>query len=106
MQIQLKQSEIIQALKLYITTQGINLNGKSVEVSFTAGRKDTGLSADVDIQDMVQAIAPGMVYPAGVHAVDAPVFTPNAEVPIADPVMEEAVVEKEEIPVKGASLFG
>lgn len=104
MQIQLKQSEIIQALKLYISTQGINLNGKTVEVAFTAGRKETGLSADVQIEDMVPATAPGMAYPCGVVL---PVYTPDAAVPIAAPVMEEAApVEEEQTPVKGASLFG
>ena len=98
MQIQLKQSEIIQALKLYISTQGINLNGKTVEVAFTAGRKETGLSADIDIQDIEgNAVLGGTPMPT---------FTPHAVVPIAAPVMEEAVVEEEVVPVKGASLFG
>lgn len=103
MQIQLKQSEIIQALKLYISTQGINLNGKTVEVAFTAGRKETGLSADVQIEDMTAATAPNMVYPCEV----APVAKPQAVVQTAAPVTEEAVVEEEVAPVaKGASLFG
>lgn len=99
MQIQLKQSEIIQALKLYISTQGINLNGKTVEVAFTAGRRETGLSADIDIQDIEGNAVLG--------GVPMPVFTPKAVVPIAAPVMEEVVVvEEEPVPTKGASLFG
>jgi len=51
MQIQLKQVEIIEALKQYISKQGISLTGKTVEISFTAGRKDSGLSADISIED-------------------------------------------------------
>jgi hypothetical protein len=51
MQIQLKQSEIVAALKQYITTQGINLAGKSVEISFTAGRNPAGIIADVSIEE-------------------------------------------------------
>lgn len=53
MQIQLKQVEIIAALKQYIHQQGISLAGKSVDISFTAGRKDAGLIADINIEDVV-----------------------------------------------------
>ena len=52
MQIQLKQTEIIAALKQYITSQGISLNGKSVDISFTAGRKEAGITADISIEDV------------------------------------------------------
>ena len=51
MQIQLKQTEIIAALKQYITSQGINLVGKEVTISFTAGRKESGVTADLVIED-------------------------------------------------------
>lgn len=50
MQVQLKQSEIIAAIKMYVANQGIDLIGKHVEVSFTAGRKETGLTADISIE--------------------------------------------------------
>jgi len=49
MQISLKQSEIVAAIYGYIETQGINLFGKNVDITFTSGRKGNGLSADVDI---------------------------------------------------------
>jgi hypothetical protein len=52
MQIQLKQVEIVAALEQYIARKGIDLNGKSVAITFTAGRKNsTGLSADMVIED-------------------------------------------------------
>ena len=51
MQITLKQSEIEVALKNYIVVQGINLTGKTIEVAFTAGRKEAGISAELDIND-------------------------------------------------------
>lgn len=51
MRIQLKQPEIVGALKQYIAKQGIDLNGKSVSITFTAGRRNTGLSADINIAD-------------------------------------------------------
>ena len=53
MQIHLKQLEITAALKMFIASQGINLTGKTVEINFTSGRKDNGLSAEIDIEDAV-----------------------------------------------------
>lgn len=51
MQIQLKQSEITDALKQYISLKGIDLADKVVDISFTAGRKEGGLSAEITIDD-------------------------------------------------------
>lgn len=56
MLIQLRQSEIEAALKGYIQNQGINLYGKTVEISFTSGRKDNGISADLDIVENQQSL--------------------------------------------------
>lgn len=52
MQIQLKQSEIITAIKQYVANQGISLNGKSVEIAFSATRGAAGLIADVSIDEV------------------------------------------------------
>lgn len=52
MLIQLRQSEIEHALKRYIQDQGISLRGKTIEISFTSGRKDNGVSADLDINEV------------------------------------------------------
>lgn len=56
MQIQLRQTEIIAALKQYIMAQGISLAGKEVEIAFTAGRKEAGITADVSIEDLSGAV--------------------------------------------------
>lgn len=53
MLITLKQKEIEAALRLYISQRGINLAGKEVLIAFTAGRKESGVSAEVDIEDAV-----------------------------------------------------
>lgn len=50
MLITLKQREIEAAVRQYIASNGINLVGKTVEIAFTAGRKESGLSAEVDIE--------------------------------------------------------
>ena len=51
MQITFKQAEIITALKQYITNQGISLVGKTVDIAFTAGRKEAGLLAEIFITE-------------------------------------------------------
>ena len=55
MQIQLKQAEIEEAIVRYISQQGISLINKTVNITFTSGRKDNGLSAEVDIDLIVPA---------------------------------------------------
>lgn len=52
MQIQLRQVEIIAALKQYISQQGIDLTSKTVTISFTAGRKESGISAEMTIEEV------------------------------------------------------
>lgn len=53
MQIQLKQDEIIIALKQYVASQGIDLQNKSVGISFTTSRKPFGIIADIEIDTMI-----------------------------------------------------
>lgn len=57
MQINLKQAEIVEALKEYVGGQGINLKNKSFTVTFTAGRKEAGLLADISIETIEGAAA-------------------------------------------------
>ena len=52
MQIILKQRDIEAAVKAYVVAQGISLANKSVEINFTAGRKETGISVEIDIEDV------------------------------------------------------
>lgn len=89
MQISLKQSEIVSAIRGYIETQGINLSGKNVDISFTSGRKGNGLTADVNIY--VGEKEEEEVVSEEVATEDAP----------------EVVQEIEATPVtEGSSLFG
>ena len=50
MRITLNQAEIEQALRQYAASQGIDTQGKQVEVSLTAGRGPNGFSAELNIQ--------------------------------------------------------
>lgn len=95
MQINLKQTEITEALQQYITQKGIDLRGKTVDIAFTAGRKEGGLTAEINIEDQ-----------------DIPGFTTGddpvqlALVPPADPVAQPsedetaAPVVEQESPVE------
>lgn len=101
--INLKQSEIEVALKNYIVNQGINLDGKSVEINFTAGRKESGISAELDIEQ-----SDGTAIPSG------PINRTNFAadyLAVVPPVVEEEpeeVIEPsaKEVELKsGTSLF-
>ena len=50
--INLKQTEIEQALRAYVISQGISLHGKDLTISFTAGRRESGISAEISIDDV------------------------------------------------------
>jgi hypothetical protein len=81
MQIQLKQAEIVTALKQYVANQGINLVGKEVSISFTAGRKEAGVIADLVIED---AVIPGFTNsPADDAPKAAPLTLVTAPAPVA-----------------------
>ena len=105
MQINLKQPEITEALRQYIAQKGIALRGKTVDIAFTAGRKEGGLTAEINIED--QDI-PGFstnadpvqlaLVPAGVvAAIDA------AAEALAEP--EPVVQEESPVEQKTVSLF-
>lgn len=55
MQIILKQKDIEQALTLYLRDQGINLTNKNLSVSWTAGRKESGITAEIDIEEIPES---------------------------------------------------
>lgn len=124
MLITLKQKEIEAALRLYISQRGINLAGKGVDIAFTAGRKESGVSAEVNIEDdtvitdiqpppaVVQAfndlmltgtgiVAMTAVDPASIHLDATP--TPVAEVAPPFDVTPPPVVEA--VKKNGVSLF-
>jgi hypothetical protein len=104
MQIQFRQGEIVEALKQYITKQGINLQGKQVEISFTAGRKESGLSADVSIEEMndLPDLAPDVVTPTLSVVPAGPIPSPID----AAPTVEEPAPTTAPEPAKPSSLFG
>lgn len=99
MQIQLKQGEITAALKAYIQSQGFNLEGKEIEIQYTAGRKESGLYADIFINEV----------PPIIEEAPAPqVLTRKAKEMTAEPEVVTVAVPLEEPAVeqtKTTSLF-
>ena len=100
MQIQLKQTEIIAALKQYISGQGISLAGKTVSISFTAGRKESGIIADLSIEEVAipgfsDADADGAAAPA-LHVVQSTAAVEETKAQDAAPV---------EVPKTPSGLF-
>ena len=120
--INLKQTEIELALRAYVAAQGINLAGKDLTIAFTAGRRESGISAEISIDDVeipgytndlnVQectpkasplSIAPAVVTETPVP--QEPVGAEPGEVPAQEVQAEEA--KEETAPSKTpVSLFG
>ena len=101
MQINLKQTEIIAALKQYIASQGISIQGKSVDMAFTAGRKEAGISVEISIEDvsLPDFGLPEEVPTAKLTPVADPVVTYTASIATeetAAPVIEAQVEEDEQ----------
>ena len=111
MKVKIQQNEIITALKQYISSQGINLQGKTVAIDFTAGRKEGGLTADIsieelDIPDFFEE--PEHQAPA-LTVVPAPAPAPVQEAPQENPAPAYEMTAEAEVvppPVKTTSLFG
>lgn len=116
MQITLRQREIEAALKGYVLQQGINLTGKTIAIAFTAGRKESGISAEIDIEEAGYTGIPGY-SDAEADKVEAPValtvvktafpeipapHTEGSDIPEQPPVVEEPVEAKK----TATSLFG
>ena len=98
MQITLKQSEIETALKNYINQCGVSLANKTITVAFTAGRKESGISAELDIDDTPLTI-PG--YETA-DETDSKTHTKGALSVVAAPVTTAAAFapEPKETPVE------
>lgn len=91
MQIQLKQAEIEAALRQYISQHGINLTGKTVEITFTSGRKDNGLSAELIIEDALVTTDPKTVAPT--QSDTRVTSVTGAQIQMGDPVSETPVIQ-------------
>lgn len=81
MQITFKQKEIELALALYITKNGISLEGKTVSIAFTAGRGAAGLTAEVDIEDAALVSLASAVSAAVPKAPEVPLVNTTTIVP-------------------------
>lgn len=106
MRIQLRQTEIEEALQQYITNQGINLTGKIVEIGFTASRSADGLTADVDITNATDSVKPAQAIPRAVKTEAQVAEQPAAQAEEAPAQEEQAPeVETAEAPAKEATLI-
>ena len=107
MQINLKQNEIVAALKQYIAQKGIHLQDKDVSITFTAGRKESGISAEMVIEETdIPGFSDGTVAeeptkPVGLSVVVKPIPVE----PMVSSVPESPASEEVTVPVKPSSLF-
>ena len=96
--INLKQTEIEQALRAYVVAQGISLHGKDLTISFTAGRRESGITAEVSIEDVE---IPGFTNSVEEVVVAAPTKAAVAAGAAAEPQVQmvEAAAEASEEPM-------
>ena len=126
MQISLKQNEIEVALKNYLSQQGISLYARDVSIAFTAGRKESGISAEITIEDadipfgdadLVTAGIPTMLLKSEAEMVElAQPTTVNVTrtfdedtldvILVTSEVAEPVAAEVPAEPAKPVSLFG
>lgn len=88
MQIILRQSNVEEALRDYVAKQGICILNKKVDISFTAGRRGSGLTAEVIIDD-----AP----PQTILGMDRAIAKADSTVQTTVQVQEKALEKKLEV---------
>lgn len=109
MLIQLRQSEIEEALKMYVTRQGFSLAGKHVDIAFTASRGNNGITADLDITDAL--VISGSAVHTPVVTLDVGSVGEAEETPVAKESPFEPAEEAADLPddpeqaVPAVSLF-
>lgn len=113
MQIQLKQAEIESALKDFISKQGINLQGRTVQIEFTSGRKENGITADLSISDTTGNLpdfpdeqiqhAPQVSLVKDVASIKDISFGTNASKSLLNLTSDDTMTKTP--PVSGTSLF-
>lgn len=81
MKLQLEQAEIEQAVREYVANQGIKVEGKSLALKFTMTRGESGLIADLSIEDAAPA-ASATKKPARVGTVGAAIANQPASQPV------------------------
>lgn len=100
MQITINQEEIEEAIKTYVATQGINVDGKDVSVSLVAGRGANGMSAAIEISpakyrddlvspDPTYTTADNTTFNDTANAGDAETLTKQTHSDDDDPVLVE-----------------
>lgn len=85
MQIQLKQADIEQAIKSYVASIGVTRSVESID--FTMGRKDSGLTAAIEVSDRVTHQAEAI--PAG--PVNRGIPTPAEKVAVSAAATDDSV---------------
>ena len=113
MQIILKQRDIEAAVKAYVVAQGISLANKSVEINFTAGRKETGISVEIDIEDVnyyqnapTQRLQnPFTQVPVTNATVKEDAFKAELDEEVVQETVEEPTASEEKEEVSSSSLF-
>jgi hypothetical protein len=130
MRIHIQQTEIENAIRDFIQKQGIRLQGKTVNIAFTATRSGAGITADIDVEgdgdafmlsgtgvseqgvanqrtslSVVHTAEPSAATQAAAQVQEDPSLAPPAE-PAAPAEVVEEFTDTSAAPAKTSSLFG
>jgi hypothetical protein len=110
MRITLQNDEIEEALKTYVSSVGINLDGKNVNLNIIAGRGTNGTSVEIDISSeptrakkTVSTVSSSKTKPKSAALTVADLSPLVVTTPI--PVEEKLEKEVAEVPANSKSLF-
>ena len=96
MRVTLVHAEIQAAVVAMLAKRGINIEDQDIAVAFSMGRKNTGLSATVDIVDPSVVQLPDAVVDEDEDPVPTAVAAPKAEVKEAKEVKNTFVAKADE----------
>lgn len=110
MKINIKEPEIVLAITRHLATQGIVVQDRDIEMVFKAGRKGTGLSADISIVETnptLPEVSEDAVVPDTAESASEEEPRSARSVDSEDVVEESNDTEEEQsTPKKVSSLFG
>ena len=96
MRVTLVHAEIQSAVVAMLAKRGVNIEGQDIAVAFSMGRKNTGLSATVDIVDPSIVQLPDAVVDEDEDPTPVAVATPKTEVKEAKEVKNTFVAKADD----------
>ena len=107
MQITLDQSEMEEAIKIYINSKGLAFGGEEPKITFTAGRAPSGMTASIDMSQIrTVPMGPGEIEILDKPVVDLEPFKTEPEEKTKTKTKTKAKKKKKTNDETNTNLFG